>query len=161
MVAKAIRSEVSQLDRLRAVLQSGPHCCADLTNRDQAGGTVPAHMAYDEDFAHRLRELLADEDGITEKRMFGGLAFLLHGNMSVGLSGSGELMVRVGPEATDDALARPHTRLFDMTGRPMKGWILVGPEGVTTTRELAAWTRRGLEFARSLPAKVAKGRSPT
>jgi TfoX/Sxy family transcriptional regulator of competence genes len=118
-------------------------------------------MAYDEEFAHRLRELLADEDGITEKRMFGGLAFLLLGNMAVGLSGNGELMVRVGPEAADDALARPHTRLFDMTGRPMKGWILVAPEGVTTTRELAAWTRRGVQFARSLPAKAVKGRAPT
>jgi len=110
-------------------------------------------MADDEEFAHRLREVLADEDGMTEKRMFGGLAFLLHGNMAVGLSGSGELMVRVGPEATDDALARPHTRLFDMSGRPMKGWILVAPEGVKTTQELDAWTRRGVEFARSLPAK--------
>jgi hypothetical protein len=81
-------------------------------------------MAYDEDFAHRVRELLADQDAITEKAMFGGLAFLLHGNMAVGISSGDELMVRVGADATDDALGRPHTRLFDMTGRPMKGWIL-------------------------------------
>jgi TfoX/Sxy family transcriptional regulator of competence genes len=110
-------------------------------------------MAYDEDFAHRVREQLADEHGVTEKAMFGGLAFLLHGNMAVGLSGGGELMVRVGPDATDDALARPHTRLFDMTGRPMKGWILVAPDGVKTKRQLGAWVRRGVQFARSLPPK--------
>ncbi len=110
-------------------------------------------MAYDEDFANRVRELLADEKGISEKAMFGGLAFLLKGNMAVGLSGGGELMVRVGPDATDDALSRPHTRLFDMTGRPMKGWILVAPEGVKTKRQLDAWVKRGTNFARTLPPK--------
>jgi hypothetical protein len=112
-------------------------------------------MAYDEDFADRVRAQLAGEDGVTEKAMFGGLAFLLHGNMAVGLSGGGgELMVRVGADATDDALAKPHTRLFDMTGRPMKGWILVAPEGVGTKRELGAWVTRGVEFARTLPPKA-------
>jgi hypothetical protein len=110
-------------------------------------------MAYDEDLANRVREQLAGEDGVTEKQMFGGLAFLLHGNMAVGLSSGGELMVRLGPDATDDALARPHTRLFDMTGRPMRGWILVAPEGVATKRQLGAWVRRGVDFARTLPAK--------
>jgi TfoX/Sxy family transcriptional regulator of competence genes len=78
-------------------------------------------MGYDEDFAHRVREQLADHVGVTEKKMFGGLVFLVNGNMAVGLSGGGELMVRVGPDASDAALARPHTRPFDMTGRPMKG----------------------------------------
>jgi TfoX/Sxy family transcriptional regulator of competence genes len=110
-------------------------------------------MAYDEDLANRVREQLADQSSITEKKMFGGLAFLLHGNMSVGLSSGGELMVRVGPEATDAALSRPHTRLFDMTGRPMKGWILVAPEGVKTKRQLEAWVQRGLGYARTLPPK--------
>jgi TfoX/Sxy family transcriptional regulator of competence genes len=110
-------------------------------------------MSYDEDLANRVREQLSDEDGVTEKQMFGGLAFLLCGNMAVGLSGSGELMVRVGPDATERALAKPHTRLFDMTGRPMRGWILVAPEGVATARQLSAWVRRGLEFARTLPPK--------
>jgi hypothetical protein len=119
-----------------------------------AQSTVPEdEMAYDEDLANRVREQLADESGITEKKMFGGLAFLLHGNMSVGLSSGGDLMVRVGAEATDAALSRPHTRLFDMTGRPMKGWILVAPEGVRTKRELGAWVQRGLGYARSLPPK--------
>jgi hypothetical protein len=109
-------------------------------------------MAYDTDLAERVREQLATEPAITEKAMFGGLAFLLAGNMAVGLSGE-ELMVRVGPDASDDALARPHTRPFDMTGRPMKGWILVAPEGIAGERDLTAWVARGVEFARSLPAK--------
>jgi TfoX/Sxy family transcriptional regulator of competence genes len=80
-------------------------------------------MAYDEAFASRVRELLAGEDGVTERVMFGGLAFLVGGNMAVGISNTAELKVRVGADATDHALSRPHTRLFDMTGRPMKGWI--------------------------------------
>jgi|SRR5882762_9011810 len=110
-------------------------------------------MAYDEELAHRVREQLEGEGGVSEKAMFGGLAFLLRGNMAVGLSSGGELMVRVGPEGTDTALARPHARLFDMGGRPMGGWILVAPEGVKTERELAAWVSRGVQFARTLPAK--------
>ena len=110
-------------------------------------------MAYDEDLAHRIREQLADQDGVTEKAMFGGLAFLLGGNMAVGISSSGALMVRVGPDATDEALSRPHTRLFDMTGRPTKGWIRVAPEGVKTKRQLGDWVQRGVRFARTLPVK--------
>lgn len=110
-------------------------------------------MAYDENLAHRIREQLADERGVTEKAMFGGLAFMLAGNMTVGISNSGELMVRVGPHASEEALGRPHTRIFDMTGRPMKGWILVVSEGFATKRQLAAWVRRGVAFARTLPPK--------
>jgi len=110
-------------------------------------------MTYDEALADRLREQLAGEDGVSEKATFGGLAFLVHGNMSVGIANSGEVTVRVGPDATDDALAMPHTKLFDMTGRPMKGWILVAPEGVTTKRQLATWVARGVGFARTLPPK--------
>jgi TfoX/Sxy family transcriptional regulator of competence genes len=109
-------------------------------------------MAYDEDLAMRVREQLADQDAITEKEMFGGLAFLLAGNMSVGIRGS-ELMVRVGPEGAEDALGQPHARPFDMTGRPMKGWILVAEEGIASERGLAAWVARGVGFARSLPPK--------
>jgi hypothetical protein len=109
-------------------------------------------MAYDEALAERVREQLAAEPTVTERAMFGGLAFLLDGNMAVGLSGD-ELMVRVGPDASDDALARAHTRPFDMTGRPMKGWILVAPEGVAEELDLAAWVARGVDFARSLPPK--------
>jgi hypothetical protein len=110
-------------------------------------------VGYDEDFAHRVREQLGGEDAVTEKAMFGGLAFLLRGNMAVGVSNSGELMVRVGADATDDALARPHTRLFDMTGRPMKGWILMAPEGVKTKRQLGMCVARGVGFADTLPPK--------
>jgi TfoX/Sxy family transcriptional regulator of competence genes len=110
-------------------------------------------MAYDEELAHRVRELMADEPGLTEKRMFGGLAFLLDGNMSVGISSQGGLMVRVDPDAPDDLLSRPHTRPFEMRGRSMAGWIRVAPEGIATKRQLSPWVRRGVAFARTLPAK--------
>jgi TfoX/Sxy family transcriptional regulator of competence genes len=109
-------------------------------------------MAYDEDLAQRVRARLAAEEDITERAMFGGLAFLLRGNMAVGITGE-DLMVRVGPDGSDDALERPHTRPFDMTGRPMRGWILVAPEGTREEDELAAWVEQGLAFAGSLPAK--------
>jgi hypothetical protein len=110
-------------------------------------------MAYDEELAHRLREQLAHEQGVTEKAMFGGLAFLLHGNMAVTVSSHGGLMVRVGAEASEDALAHPHTRQIDMRGRPMPGWIHVAAEGVKTKRRLAVWVRHGVEFTRTLPPK--------
>jgi len=110
-------------------------------------------MAYDEDLAHRIRGQLADETGVTEKAMFGGLAFLLDGNMAVGITSTAELMVRVGRDGTDDALAQPHTRPFDMTGRPMKGWILVERAGFDSDSDLGGWVQRGLSFARTLPAK--------
>jgi TfoX/Sxy family transcriptional regulator of competence genes len=115
-------------------------------------GSVP-RMAYDEAFAARIREALAGEDDVTEKAMFGGLAFLLAGNMAVGIANTGELMVRVGPDAAGDALAEPHTRVFDMGARPMRGWILVAGEGTGTADELARWVRLGVRFARSLPPK--------
>lgn len=110
-------------------------------------------MAYDEDLAHRVRELMAGEPGLTEKGMFGGLAFLLDGHMSVGISSQGGLMVRVDPDATDGLLARPHTRPFEMRGRSMAGWIRVAPEGLATKRQLSPWVRRGVAFARTLPPK--------
>jgi TfoX/Sxy family transcriptional regulator of competence genes len=110
-------------------------------------------MPYDMEFAERLREALAGEDGVTEKAMFGGLAFLVDGNMAVGIAATGELMVRVGPQGSDDALAEPHTRLFDMGGRPMRGWILVAREGADTRDQLAAWVGRGVGFARTLAPK--------
>jgi TfoX/Sxy family transcriptional regulator of competence genes len=110
-------------------------------------------MAYDEDLANRIRELLADEAGVTEQRMFGGLAFLVRGNMSVAASGQGGLMVRVDPESTDSLLAKPHARPFEMRGREMRGWLRVDAEGVRTKRQLAPWVKRGVTYARSLPAK--------
>jgi TfoX/Sxy family transcriptional regulator of competence genes len=110
-------------------------------------------MAYDEELANRLREQLAGESGVTEKAMFGGLAFLLDGNMSVGIWAGNELMVRVGPDAAAGALAEPHTHQPEMRGRPMKGWIVVAPEGFESEQQLATWVSRGVGFARSLPAK--------
>jgi hypothetical protein len=105
------------------------------------------------DLADRIREQLADETDLTEKAMFGGLAFMVAGNIAVGISSDGELMVRVGPEGSDEALAQPHTGVFDMTGRPMRGWILVAEEGFESDADLAAWVQRGVSFARTLPAK--------
>ena len=110
-------------------------------------------MAYDEDLANRIRELTAGEPGMTEQRMFGGLAFLIGGNMSVGVSGQGGLMVRVDPEDTDALAAKPHARPFEMRGRAMRGWLRVDPEGVRTKRQLEPWVRRGVAYARSLPPK--------
>ncbi|MCY3896848.1 MAG: TfoX/Sxy family protein [Chloroflexi bacterium] len=109
-------------------------------------------MAYDEGLAQRIREALADGDGLSERRMFGGIAYMLHGNMAVGVSGD-ELMVRVGPKGYDEALAQPHARVFDMTGRVMRGWVVVEAEGVADDAALDAWVRKGARFARSLPAK--------
>jgi TfoX/Sxy family transcriptional regulator of competence genes len=110
-------------------------------------------MAYDEDLANRLRELLADEDAITEKKMFGGLAFLQHGNMTVSASRNGGLLARIDPADTEAALARPHVELMRMGGRTMDGWITVAPEGLKTKRQLASWVNRSLAFVRTLPAK--------
>jgi TfoX/Sxy family transcriptional regulator of competence genes len=110
-------------------------------------------MAYDEDLANRLRELLADEDAITEKKMFGGLAFLLHGHMSVSASRSGGLLVRIDPADTDEALTLPHVELMNMSGRVMEGWLVVAPEGLATMRELGAWVQRSLAYVKTLPPK--------
>jgi hypothetical protein len=110
-------------------------------------------MAYDEDLANRIRELIAGESGVTEKAMFGGLAFLIGGNMAVSASGKGGLMVRVDPEATDTLVAKPHARPFEMRGRAMEGWLRVEPEGVRTKRQLEPWVKRGVAYARSLPPK--------
>jgi len=110
-------------------------------------------MAYDEDLANRLRELLADEIAITERKMFGGLAFLLCGNMSVSVSGRGGLLARIDPAQTDAALARPHASLMSIGGRVMEGWIRVAPEGLANKRELAAWVKRSLAYVRTLPPK--------
>jgi hypothetical protein len=110
-------------------------------------------MPYDEDLANRIRELMAAEQGVTEMRMFGGLAFLIGGNMSVAASGQGGLMVRCEPEATDALVAKPHARSFEMRGREMQGWLRVDAEGLRTKRQLEPWVRRGVAYARSLPPK--------
>jgi hypothetical protein len=110
-------------------------------------------MAYDEDLANRVRELIAAETGVVEKKMFGGLAFLIGGNMSVSVSGQGGLLLRIDPAETDALAAKPHAERFVMRGRAMDGWLRVDPEGVKTKRELERWVGRGVDYARSLPAK--------
>ncbi len=110
-------------------------------------------MAYDEDLANRIRELVLVQDGVTEQRMFGGLAFLIDGNMSVSVSRQGGLMRRVDPAETDALLRKPHARVFEMRGRAMQGWLRVDAEGVRTRRQLERWVARGVAYARSLPSK--------
>ncbi len=110
-------------------------------------------MAYDEYLANRIRDLLADEDAITEKKMFGGLAFLLHGNMAVSASRDGGLLIRIDPADTEASLARPHVARMEMGGRAMDGWITVAPAGLKTKRELAAWVTQSLDFVKTLPPK--------
>ncbi len=110
-------------------------------------------MAYDENLANRIRELVAAEPDITEKRMFGGLAFLVGGNMSVAASGQGGLMVRVDPEETDALVARAHAQPFEMRGRPVQGWLRIDAQGLRTKRQLEPWVRRGVAYARALPPK--------
>jgi TfoX/Sxy family transcriptional regulator of competence genes len=109
-------------------------------------------MAFDQGLAQRMREQLADTGGVTEKQMFGGLAFLVDGNMCVGVIGE-ELIARVGLDATDAALERPGSRLFDFSGRPMKGWITVAPDALEDDDALAAWIDDALGFVRTLPPK--------
>jgi TfoX/Sxy family transcriptional regulator of competence genes len=110
-------------------------------------------MAYDEDLANRIRELLGSERGVEEKRMFGGLAFLINGNMSVAASGQGGLLVRVPPNDTDKLLERAHVSAMVMAGREARGWLHVDTEGVKTKRQLQSWVTRGVGHARSLPPK--------
>jgi len=110
-------------------------------------------MAYDEELAGRIRELVADEPALTEKKMFGGLAFLVGGNMAVAASGQGGLMVRVDPAESDALVESSAARLVVMRGREMRGWLRVDTEDLRTKKELAAWVTRGVTFARTLPAK--------
>ncbi len=109
-------------------------------------------MAFDEKLAQRIRRRLGRRRGVIEKQMFGGLAFLLNGNLCCGVHGR-ELIVRIAPAETDRALSQPHTHIFDFTGRPMKGWILVRPAGLTTDAALGKWIQAGTKYAASLPAK--------
>jgi TfoX/Sxy family transcriptional regulator of competence genes len=110
-------------------------------------------VAYDERLAERLQELLRGEEGLTEKRMFGGLAFLINGNMSVSASSQGGLLLRVEPAETDALLAKPGAEPFVMRGRAMDGWLRIAPEALRTKRELERWVKRGVSYARSLPSK--------
>jgi hypothetical protein len=112
-------------------------------------------MAYDEDLAHRLRELVHGEEGVTEMRMFGGLAFLIHGNMAVSASGQGGLLLRVDPADTDTLVTDANAHRFEMRGRQLDGWLRIDPAGVTSKAQLRRWVARGVAYARSLPPKRA------
>lgn len=109
-------------------------------------------MAYDTVLAQRMHTILAEQPELREQKMFGGLAFLLRGNLCCGILGD-ELMVRVGREQYGAALAHPHTRMMDFTGRPMTGMVMVAAEGVATDEHLAAWVQQGVDYAAALPSK--------
>lgn len=109
-------------------------------------------MPYEEELAERIRELAEGEPGLSEKRMFGGLAFLVEGNLAVAASGQGGLMLRVDPDETEALLEQPHARPFEMRGRELRGWLRVDAAGLGET-DLRAWVERGVEFARTLPPK--------
>jgi TfoX/Sxy family transcriptional regulator of competence genes len=110
-------------------------------------------MAYDEDLANRIRELIGAEPDLTERKMFGGLAFLIGGHMSVSASGRGGLMLRCDPAETDTLVAKPHAAPMVMRGHEMDGWLRVAAEGVRTKAQLERWVRRGVDYARSLPPR--------
>ena len=109
-------------------------------------------MAYDEGLVTRIRDMIGGEPGLAEKKMFGGLAMLLEGNMAVGVRGD-DLIVRTDPDQQEQLLAEPGARVFDLTGRPMKGWLLVDASGCAEDSDLRRWVDRGVAYARSLPPK--------
>lgn len=109
-------------------------------------------MAYDENVAARVRAALKGRRGVTEKKMFGGIAFMVRGHMAIGVQ-DGDLMVRVGPDGYADAVAQPAARPMDFTGKPLKGYVYVGPQGFTTEKVLGGWVERALAFNRTLEPK--------
>ena len=110
-------------------------------------------MAYDEELAERIRRLVGGGPDVTEKKMFGGLAFLVGGNMAVGASGQGGILVRVDPEETDALVASTNAEVMEMRGRSMRGWLRVAEDDLRDEGELEQWVERGVAYARSLPAK--------
>jgi TfoX/Sxy family transcriptional regulator of competence genes len=118
-------------------------------------------MVYDADLAERIRQLVAGESDLTEKKMFGGLAFLVGGNMAISASGRGGALVRVDPAQSDRLVDTTHAQVAVMRGRPMTGWLRVAPEELRTKRQLSTWVRTGLDYARSLPPKAQPGQART
>jgi len=110
-------------------------------------------MAYDHELANRIREVVQGESGLTEKSMFGGLAFLIDGNMAASASGQGGMLLRVDPAKTDSLVSEPLVRRFEMRGREMNGWLRVDTEAVDTDADLRRWVQQGVAYARSLPPK--------
>ena len=121
--------------------------------RTVGGGADTAAVAYDEDLAERIRERVAGENGLTEKRMFGGLAFLINGTMAVSASGPGGMLLRVDPAQTEELITAPHARRFEMRGREMDGWLRIDPAATAADADLARWVSIGVAYARSLPPK--------
>jgi TfoX/Sxy family transcriptional regulator of competence genes len=116
-------------------------------------------MSYDESLATRIRDVLADRTDVVEKKMFGGLCFMVNGSMCCGLTKT-DFMVRVGPDQYEEALAQPHARPMDFTGRPLAGMVYVAPEGLKTRARLAKWVKRGLTFVTTVPPrKIARRRN--
>jgi TfoX/Sxy family transcriptional regulator of competence genes len=109
-------------------------------------------MAYDLDLAQRVRKDIRTLEGYTEREMFGGIGFMLDGNMCCGVIGD-DLIVRVGPGGYEEALSQANVKVFDMSGRPMRGWVIVTPQGLSSEERLMDWVRKGVDFAQSLPAK--------
>jgi TfoX/Sxy family transcriptional regulator of competence genes len=120
-----------------------------------AGDAYDGDMPFDEQLADRIRGVIGDHPALVEKKMFGGIAFLIGGNMAVGVSGE-SLMVRIDPADMVAVIEQPGVRPFDLTGRPMKGWVLVDPEATTTDADLVTWIDRGVAYAESLPPKPPK-----
>lgn len=109
-------------------------------------------MAYDQNLEARIQKLLENEAGVVEKKMFGGVGFLVNGNMACGVHGS-DLIARVEPDNHAESMSNPHVKEFDMTGHPMAGWVQVAPAGFASGEDLLAWVRKGINYARTLPAK--------
>ena len=109
-------------------------------------------MAYNEELAKRIRAMLPKKPSVSEKKMFGGIGFLVRGNMACGLYKE-YLIVRVGPDAHQEAIKKPHAKVFDITGRPMSGWVMVAPKGYETNSAMLSWLKQGIAYASSLPSK--------
>jgi TfoX N-terminal domain len=128
-------------------------CMSTRRPGNVGGGADTAAVAYDEDLAGRIRERMAGEAGLTEKRMFGGLAFLINGNMAVSASGQGGILLRVDPAQTEKLVRAPHARRFEMRGREMDGWLRIDPAATDDDADLAHWVSIGVTYARSLRPK--------
>ena len=109
-------------------------------------------MSYDKGLAQRVREIVEEEPGYDEKKMFGGICFLIDGNMACGILHD-DIIIRVGIDNYEESLRLPNTRIFDITGKPMRGWVLVSSEGHESDEDLTEWVKRGIKYARSLPPK--------
>jgi hypothetical protein len=155
---------IARVNKEEKLISSAPHRAAgsgrrgDLITVGSRARSARSHstiaaMAYDEELADRIRELVAGESALTEQKMFGGLAFLIGGNMAITASGQGGLLVHVDPEQSDKLVATTSARLMEMRGRRMRGWLRVDTDDVRTKRQLAKWVGLGATYARSLPRK--------